>query len=209
LPESTLDVLRGVPLTEEQAREISARGEEAVVFVLLELSKRLAEQKGKTAAGSHQTAGTPSGMKPPYRKPPGRHWPAFAKKLRRLLGDAIRLWRRREQLPKTTYASRRRRLEIRLQQLIDTPWNDAHAKRLVKRLRRHRNDLFTFLDQPGVPFDNNAAELPHPQRARPRPDPNRGRRPSHLPHHRTTPSTPRASANFRDIRQLPNRPRLS
>jgi len=155
LPESTLDVLRGVPLTEEQAREISARGEEAVVFVLLEL---MAEQKGKTAAGSHQTAGTPSGMKPPYRKPPGRHWPAFAKKLRRLLGDAIRLWRRREQLPKTTYASRRRRLEIRLQQLIDTPWNDAHAKRLVKRLRRHRNDLFTFLDQPGVPFDNNAAE---------------------------------------------------
>jgi len=50
LPESTLDVLRGFPLTEEQAREIFARGEEAVVFVLLELSKRLAEQKGKTAA---------------------------------------------------------------------------------------------------------------------------------------------------------------
>ena len=28
-------------------------------------------------------------------KSPGEHWPEFAKKLRRLLGDAIRLWRRR------------------------------------------------------------------------------------------------------------------
>jgi transposase len=25
-------------------------------------------------------------------------------------------------------------------------------------LRRHRDDLFTFLDKPGVPFDNNLAE---------------------------------------------------
>ena len=30
--------------------------------------------------------------------------------------------------------------------------------RLIKRLRRHRDDLFTFLDQPDVPFDNNTAE---------------------------------------------------
>jgi transposase len=91
-------------------------------------------------------------------KSPSKHWPAFAKKLRRLLGDAIRLWRRRDELSKEAYASRRNRLEVRLQQLIETPWEGTHAKRLVKRLRRHQNDLFTFLDQPGVPFDNNAGE---------------------------------------------------
>ena len=34
-------------------------------------------------------------------------WPAFAKLLRRLLGDAIRLWRLRGELPTETYASRR------------------------------------------------------------------------------------------------------
>jgi transposase len=34
----------------------------------------------------------------------------------------------------------------------------CYAKGLIKRLRRHRNDLFTFLDQPGVPLDNNHAE---------------------------------------------------
>jgi len=91
-------------------------------------------------------------------KSPGKHWPAFAKKLRRLLGDAIRLWRARGDLPAATYLSRRQRLAARLQELIDTTWDDANARRLIKRLRRYQNDLFTFLDHPEVPFDNNTAE---------------------------------------------------
>jgi transposase len=91
-------------------------------------------------------------------KSPGKDWPEFAKKLRRLLGDAIRLWRRREELSAETYASRRDRIHRRLAELIDTPWKDANAKRLIKRFRRHQDELFTFLDQEGVPFDNNHAE---------------------------------------------------
>ena len=91
-------------------------------------------------------------------KRPGEHWPPFAKKLRRLVGDAIRLWRRQDELTAEQYQSRRDRLHKRLGQLIDAPWEDKQAKRLIKRLRRHRDDLFTFLDQSGVPFDNNHAE---------------------------------------------------
>jgi hypothetical protein len=91
-------------------------------------------------------------------KRPGDGWPAFAKKLKRLLGDAIRLWRRKDELPPQQYQSRRDCLHRRLAELIEQPWDDPQAKRLVKRLRRHRNDLFTFVDQPGVPFDNNHAE---------------------------------------------------
>ena len=91
-------------------------------------------------------------------KRPGEHWPAFAKKLRRLVADAIRLWRRQDELTPAQYQSRRNRLHKRLALLIDAPWEDKQAKRLIKRLRRHREDLFTFLDQPGVPFDNNHAE---------------------------------------------------
>ena len=91
-------------------------------------------------------------------KAPSEHWGAFAKKLRRLVGDAIRLWRKRAALPPETYASRRRCLAGRLQALIEQPWEDPQARRLIKRLRRHHNDLFTFLDQPNVPFDNNHAE---------------------------------------------------
>jgi transposase len=91
-------------------------------------------------------------------KSPSEHWPEFAKKLRRLVGDAIRLWRCKSELPADIYASRRRRLEVRLAEMIAGDWQDAHARRLVKRLRRHQHDLFTFLDQDGVPFDNNHAE---------------------------------------------------
>ncbi len=91
-------------------------------------------------------------------KRPGEHWPAFAKKLRRLVGDAIRLWRRQDELTAQQYQSRRDRLHKRLADMIDAPWEEKQAKRLVKRLRRHRDDLFTFVDQPGVPFDNNHAE---------------------------------------------------
>lgn len=91
-------------------------------------------------------------------KSPGEQWPAFAKKLRRLIGDAIRLWRAQAELPEATYASRKARLHNRLTEVIDTDWQDTHAARLIKRLRRHQSDLFTFLDQPEVPFDNNHAE---------------------------------------------------
>jgi len=84
-------------------------------------------------------------------------WPVFAKKLRRLIRDAIRLWRR-ENVSAGEFASRRARLDKRLGELIETLWQHKEARRLVKRLRRHRNELFTFLDEAGVPFDNNHAE---------------------------------------------------
>jgi transposase len=86
-----------------------------------------------------------------------KHWAAFAKKLRRLIGDAIRLWRR-DNTSASEFASRRARLDVRLGKLIETTWRHPEAHRLVKRLRRHRNELFTFLDEAGVPFDNNHAE---------------------------------------------------
>lgn len=59
----------GPSLTEEQAREIYGQGEEAVVFVLLQLAQQLAAQISASAATSHDTPATPSGMKPPYAKP--------------------------------------------------------------------------------------------------------------------------------------------
>jgi len=85
-------------------------------------------------------------------------WDAFSKKLRRLLGDAIRLWRRREELKEATYQSRRTRLTQRLKELVAGDWSSVHSKRLLKRLRRHQDDLFTFFDVEGVPFENNSAE---------------------------------------------------
>jgi hypothetical protein len=88
---------------------------------------------------------------------PNNDWPVFAKKLRRLLGDAIRLWKRHG-VSQAEYASKRERLSLRLQELLEADWQNREVCRLIKRLRRHQNDLFTFLDIPGVPFDNNHAE---------------------------------------------------
>jgi hypothetical protein len=90
-------------------------------------------------------------------KQPTAQWAEFAKKLRRLLGDAMRLVKHVER-DQAAFASRRERLHARLAALVETPWKDSQARRLVKRLRRHQNDLFTFLDHPDVPFDNNHAE---------------------------------------------------
>jgi len=84
-------------------------------------------------------------------------WKAFAKKLRRLLRDGIRL-RKREDFSPEKYGSRIRRIDERLMELARGEYMDADAARLAKRLLRHCDEIFTFLDRPGVPFDNNLAE---------------------------------------------------
>ena len=84
-------------------------------------------------------------------------WVEFRGKLKRLLKDAIRLWKRAN-LPPDEFASKRQCLDRRLSELIDSKRRDSDAKRLVKRLKKYRHALFTFLDEPGVPFDNNHAE---------------------------------------------------
>ena len=84
-------------------------------------------------------------------------WIAFRKKLKRLLRDALRLGKR-EDLGEEEFASRRTLLDSRLTGIIQDSWKDADARRLVKRLAKYRGDLFTFLDQDGVPSDNNTAE---------------------------------------------------
>lgn len=91
-------------------------------------------------------------------KSPGDDWPAFRKKLRRLIRDAIRLRKQHGELSGETFAARRARIHARLASLIETDWRDKNARRLIKRLKRHKGELFTFLDQLEVPFDNNHAE---------------------------------------------------
>jgi transposase len=87
----------------------------------------------------------------------GAYRSAFAEKLRRLLGDATRLKWREEVLAEED-ASRREQLTVRLVELIAMVWEDKDATRVIEWLRRHRDELLTFLDEPDVPFDNNHGE---------------------------------------------------
>jgi len=85
-------------------------------------------------------------------------WTLFRKKLGRLLRDAMLLRARKDALAEKDYRSRRDRIHERLQLLIAGGSESKHARRLIKRLRRHQSTLFTFLDQDNVPSDNNRAE---------------------------------------------------
>jgi len=87
----------------------------------------------------------------------GQDWESFSKLLRRLLGDAIRLWKR-DAVDEREYASRRGRIAERLSSLVEMSWEHVEVRRLCKRLRRHQDELFVFLDHDGVPFENNHAE---------------------------------------------------
>ncbi|MGH8684776.1 MAG: IS66 family transposase, partial [Nitrosospira sp.] len=68
-------------------------------------------------------------------KYPSLEWAPFAKKLRRLIGDGIRLRRQNDSqsLDAASYISRRDRLETRLTEIIETSWEDGNARRLIKR----------------------------------------------------------------------------
>jgi len=85
-------------------------------------------------------------------------WKRFRKKLSRFLKDAVRLGQQRQQHSPPTYARRKAQLHQRLDELIAAAFDDADARRLIKRLRRHRGELLTFLDYEGVSPYNNHAE---------------------------------------------------
>jgi hypothetical protein len=88
---------------------------------------------------------------------PSDEWKAFARQLRRLVRDGIRLRKRVDFTPEK-YASRIRRIDRRLVALAEAAYADADAARLAGRLRKRLDQLFTFLDYPDVTFDNNLAE---------------------------------------------------
>jgi hypothetical protein len=84
-------------------------------------------------------------------------WKAFAKKLRRLLRDGIRL-RKRSDFAVGAFPDRIKRLNKRLAALAAKEPIDGDTRRLTKRIRKHAEYIFTFLDYDHVPFENNAAE---------------------------------------------------
>jgi transposase len=92
------------------------------------------------------------------KRNPSLEWEAFRKKLSRLLKDAIRLSNRKERLDLKDYVRLKKRLYNRLDQFLKATYEDKDAIRLIKRLKRHRNELFTFLEYEGISPYNNHAE---------------------------------------------------
>ena len=94
----------------------------------------------------------------PHKRPDhAEEWSAFMKMLKRLIRDGIRLRRRPDFTPER-YGSRIVRIDKRLGALACAEYADADASRLAKRLLRHQDELFTFLDRPEADWNNNLAE---------------------------------------------------
>jgi transposase len=79
-------------------------------------------------------------------------------KLKRIYRDAKRLGRNRGMLAPWAFVRRLQRLKDRLFDLTWTPFQSVPLKRLAKRLHKRHEELFTFLEVPGVPSDNNHCE---------------------------------------------------
>jgi hypothetical protein len=77
-------------------------------------------------------------------------WKALRKRLVRLLKDVIRLSEKKDLLSVEVFHRLKELVYFRLDQLLETTGNNKEAKRLIKRLYRHRKKLLTFLEYKGV-----------------------------------------------------------
>jgi len=82
----------------------------------------------------------------------------FAPRMKALLLRAVVLARRRKELAESTRRSYQRRLDRELDAIMALAPTNRHGKRLRKRYAKVRSHLFTFLEHPDVPPDNNGSE---------------------------------------------------
>jgi transposase len=82
----------------------------------------------------------------------------FAPRMKALLLRAVVLARRRKGLAESTRRAYLRRLDRDLNAIMALVPENPHARRLRKRYGKVRNSLFTFLEHPDVPPDNNGSE---------------------------------------------------
>ena len=82
----------------------------------------------------------------------------FAPRMKALLLRAVVLARRRKSLAESTRRTYLGRLDRDLNRIMGLAPGNPHGKRLRKRYGKVRNSLFTFLEHPDAPPDNNGSE---------------------------------------------------
>lgn len=80
------------------------------------------------------------------------------RKLRRIISDAFRLNEKRASMTRLVFRRRVERLKKRLLDFSCAVYTNKDWKRLSGRLLKHQKQILAFLDVPGLPADNNAAE---------------------------------------------------
>lgn len=85
-------------------------------------------------------------------------WLRFARRLKRLIHEALRLVIERERIGEEVYSRRVANLHMRLADIFGITYRDADSERLSKRLAKYSDELLTFLLHPNVAAHNNHAE---------------------------------------------------
>ncbi len=94
------------------------------------------------------------------QRPHDARWRDFRQRVTRLFKDAVRLLDHTEGFDQPTLDRRRQLLDDRLAALFAVPSDHTEVRRIQKRLRRHRDELFTFLDYAPLvsPYNNHAEQ---------------------------------------------------
>lgn len=82
----------------------------------------------------------------------------FYTKLRRILRDGERLQDSRKALGEAVFQRRLKRLQDRLEDLVNWPNPDEILEEIIKKVKRQQPCILTFVEHPGVPNHNNYAE---------------------------------------------------
>ena len=82
----------------------------------------------------------------------------FFRKTKRLVKEMLLLKGRWSQMGDEPYLKRVRRLENRLDQLAQADYDEPHARRIARRIRKFRKDLTAFLWDKALDGTNNTAE---------------------------------------------------
>lgn len=87
---------------------------------------------------------------------PPREFLGLALEVRALMRKAVEFSKRK--VGKKAREKAASEFEAELDELINRDYKDDDCKRKVKFLRQHRDEIFTFVRRPEVPWHNNAAE---------------------------------------------------
>lgn len=97
-------------------------------------------------------------MKSCYEKNETKEFLKYYKQLKRIIQDALRLDKKRDEIPKESFLSRVVKIKKRLLAWSTRSYEDKDLKRLSDRFLKHWFDLVTFLEEPGISFNNNLCE---------------------------------------------------
>ena len=82
----------------------------------------------------------------------------FCYQMQQLLRRALGLNKHRDKLSPHLFAGQIKAIEAACDQLLSSPVSTHNGQRLRDRYLKHRDALFTFLQRPDVPADNNGSE---------------------------------------------------